>query len=482
MQTFEEICERYNVDPNDVVYYFVLSDGSPRLIMRDDFNEVYSCLLDDESDVRLIYGGRGSGKSSDESKRCVASTFSGHNWLVVRYYKLDLRNSCFNEITSVIYDWGLENEFTIDKQTMTITCKHNNRQILFGALEEPRRLKSLKPKAGILTNIYMEEADECPTLNTFTMLQACLRGFDKEAYRRGDPQPHKSIDLLFNPILPTHWMQGYFFKPLWRHPDVRSIEKLKSLTLKDKTARGKVDGFSVFMLKTTYVDNRFLTKKDILLRENATGQRMWVDTLGNQGSLGETVFIQGEHWRTDDFDELRAKGELPEFWNIRQGVDFGWTNPCAYIKLHLDTQNKRIYVFDEFYIRHATTDAFGKIIKPKCAGRVVYCDSAEPDRINTLKRYGIAADKCKKGKAKGNKQAVTRRIDWLHEYEIIIDYRCTNLIEEMRLYRWETDSAGNKLEVPVKENDHGIDAMCYALGHDIFGGGTLTGSTYSFWR
>lgn len=480
--TLEEICERYNVDPNDVVYYFVLSDGSPRLIMRDDFNDVYSCLLDDDSDVQIVYGGRGSGKSSDIVKRIVASVFSNHNWLVVRYYKLDLRNSCFNEIVAVIDDWGLEKEFTVDKQTMTITCKYNGRQIMFGALEEPRRLKSLKPKVGILTDIFIEEADECPNLATFTMLQACLRGFDKDAWKRKLPQPHKRIVLAFNPILPTHWMQGYFFKPLWKHPDVQSVKQLKTLKLKDKIAKGYVDGFKVFILKTTYVDNRFLTEKDIALRENATGQRMWVDTLGNQGSLGETVFIQGEHWRSADFDEMKANGELPEFWNVRQGVDFGWVNPCAYIKLHLDTEHRKIYVFDEFYIRKATTDEFAKMIRKRCEGRVVYCDSAEPDRINTLRRYGIAAEKCKKGKAKGNKQAVTRRIDWLHDYEIIIDYRCTNLIEEMRLYRWETDSEGHRLEIPVKENDHGIDALSYAVGYDIFAGGALDGVSFSFWR
>lgn len=482
MLSLVEVCERYNVNPKDVVYFFTLSDGAYRLILKDDFNEVYSCLLDDDSDVQIVFGGRGSGKSSDIVKRIVATTYSGHNWLVVRYYKLDLRNSCFNEIVAVIDDWGLEKEFRIDKQTMTITCLHNKRQIIFGALEEPRRLKSLKPKVGILTDIFIEEADECPTLSTFTMLQACLRGYDKDAWRRKMPQPHKRIVLAFNPILPTHWMQAYFFKPLWRHPDVRSIEQLKSLKLQDKIAKGVVDGLKVTMLKTTYVDNRFLTKEDIAQRENATGQRMWVDTLGNQGSLGETVFIQGDHWRIEDFDELRRKGKLPEFWNIRQGVDFGYVNPCAFIKLHLDTHDKKIYVFDEYYVRRATTEDFAKMIRPRCEGRVVFCDSAEPDRINILRRCGISANKCKKGKAKGNKQAVTRRIDWLHDYEILIDCRCRNLIEEMRLYRWETDAEGHRLEIPVKENDHGIDAMSYALGYDIFAGNSVEGVTYSFWR
>ena len=279
MPSFEEICARYEVNPQDVVYCFTLSDGTYRLIMKDGFNPVYSVLWDDDSDIQISFGGRGSGKSNDMSRRIVATNYAGHNWLVTRYFKVDLKMSCFNEILSVIDDWGLTAEYTVDKTTLTITCKHNGRQIIFGALEEPRRLKSIKPKVGVLTDIFMEEADECPNLASFGMLQACLRGIDKEAAKRGLPQPHKRVVLAFNPILPTHWMHEYFFKPLWKHPDVKSVEELKKLKLKDKVAKGVVDGLKVTMLKTTYVDNKFLTEEDIRQRESATGQRMWVDTL-----------------------------------------------------------------------------------------------------------------------------------------------------------------------------------------------------------
>lgn len=35
---------------------------------------------------------------------------------------------------------------------------------------------------------------------------------------------------------------------------------------------------------------------------------------------------------------------------------------------------------------------------------------------------------------------------------------CANLIDELKVYRWRTDSAGNVLDVPEDANDHGIDA------------------------
>lgn len=93
MPNFEEICAQYDVRPQDVVYCFTLSDGSHRLIMKDGFNPVYSVLWDDDSDIQISFGGRGSGKSNDMSRRIVADNYNGHNWLVTRYFKVDLKTS-----------------------------------------------------------------------------------------------------------------------------------------------------------------------------------------------------------------------------------------------------------------------------------------------------------------------------------------------------------------------------------------------------
>ena len=61
---------------------------------------------------------------------------------------------------------------------------------------------------------------------------------------------------------------------------------------------------------------------------------------------------------------------------------------------------------------------------------------------------------------------------------LIVDQRCTNLIEELKMYSWEEDAMGNRLEIPKKEYDHGIDAMSYALGYDIFAGTKFEASMY----
>ena len=176
-----------------------------------------------------------------------------------------------------------------------------------------------------------------------------------------------------------------------------------------------------------------------------------------------------------DLNEMRSKGEIPPFKrNLYNGIDFGYNDPNVLIQCYLDKEKRRIYVYNEVYKKQCTTNAFGKEVSRYLHGQIVYCDNAEPDRIQELRELGIHADKCRKGKAKGAKTAKQRRIEWLHDYVIYVDVSCANLIDELKVYRWRTDSAGNVLDVPEDANDHGIDALSYALGYEIFPGMSLS--------
>ena len=48
-------------------------------------------------------------------------------------------------------------------------------------------------------------------------------------------------------------------------------------------------------------------------------------------------------------------------------------------------------------------------------------------------------------------------------YKIVIDIRCQNFINEIQQYHWKEDKNGNVLEIPVKEKDHLLDALRYAV-------------------
>jgi phage terminase large subunit len=92
----------------------------------------------------------------------------------------------------------------------------------------------------------------------------------------------------------------------------------------------------------------------------------------------------------------------------------------------------------------------------------ITADSAEPKSIDELKSLGIRV----KGAAKG-KDSVKNGIQWIQDLEIIIHPRCVNFITEISNYTWDTDKFGTKLNVPVDDCNHLMDAMRYALEKHI---------------
>ena len=88
----------------------------------------------------------------------------------------------------------------------------------------------------------------------------------------------------------------------------------------------------------------------------------------------------------------------------------------------------------------------------------ITADSAEPKSIDELKSLGLRV----KGATKG-KDSITNGIQWIQDLEIIVDPRCVNFLTEISNYTWDSDKFGNKLNVPIDNFNHLMDAMRYAL-------------------
>ena len=309
---------------------------------------------------------------------------------------------------------------------MAITCTLNNRQILFAGLDDSEKIKSVTPIDGVLHRIWIEEATE----------------IKREAYKqltkrlRGNSSIQKCVILSFNPILRSHWIYTEFFNE-WQD-DKQSFENEK-----------------LSILKTTYKDNLFLTEDDRKQLEDETDPYYYqVYTLGNFGILGHVIF---KNWHVEDL-----KDRIPHFDNIRCGCDFGWVDPTAMIKLHLDKNRKKIYVFEEVYQQYMTDSELLKTSKRFFGNNYVTCDSADPKSIDFLANNGIRAVPAVKGG-----DSIMRGIRWLQDYEIIIDVRCQNFKNEVEQYHFAEDKFGNVLEKPVDANNHLVDCCRYACEDDI---------------
>ena len=54
-------------------------------------------------------------------------------------------------------------------------------------------------------------------------------------------------------------------------------------------------------------------------------------------------------------------------------------------------------------------------------------------------------------------------IQWIQDLEIVIHPRCTNFLTEISNYTWDEDRFGNKINKPIDDFNHLMDAMRYAL-------------------
>lgn len=393
-------------------------------------NDAYIPHLDNFSRTQIFYGGSSSGKSWFLAQRCVLDVIAGgRNYLVCRQVARTIRSSVFQQIERVIRESNLLDYFTINKSDALITCK-NGYQILFAGMDDVEKIKSIVPAIGVITDIWIEEATETE------------RGDVKDLYKRqrgGDESVLKRMTLSFNPILQIHWIYEEFFRSVaWA--DDQNFFQNNDLSI----------------LKTTYKDNRFLTKQDRYDLENEKDTyRYNVYTLGNWGVLGYLIFT---NWRVEDLS-----GQHDQFTNHRNGLDFGYSHdPAALWVSHYDRDRKTIYLYDELYQRGLTNDRLAEGVKEKIGRGLVVCDSAEPKSIAELQSYGVTAIESRKGK-----DSVLNGIQWLQAQTIVIDKNCVNAKNEIMTYHWEEDAGGNPLPKPIGTNDHLIAAGRYAHEMDM---------------
>jgi phage terminase large subunit len=354
----------------------------------------------------------------------VKDVIEGHNYLITRNVARTIRSSVFNQIVKTINAMGLAKQFSITQDSMTITCKKNNKQILFAGLDDVEKLKSVTPIDGVITDIWIEEATET-AYEAYKQLTKRLRG-------KTDNNIPKRMILSFNPVLQTHWIYREFFG---KWDDSKRIYRDKKLLI----------------LKTTYKDNKFLTRDDIDALESETDSYFYnVYTLGNWGVLGNLVF---KNWRTEDLGS-----KIASFDKIYNGLDFGFSaDPNALVRLHVDQARKQMFIFDELYKCEMQDDELAEELKSRLGTQYVTCDCAEPKSIADLNRRGVRAIPARKGP-----DSINFGIRFLQGYEIIVDIRCQNFKNEIQAYHWAEDKYGNALRKPVDKDNHLMDALRYA--------------------
>ena len=142
-------------------------------------------------------------------------------------------------------------------------------------------------------------------------------------------------------------------------------------------------------------------------------------------------------------------------------VDFGFTNPCAVLHAKLDRDNS-YWITEEFYKTGRTEEQIGDYVKT-CGFNGVAPDPESPSAIEVLNQKGVNVMEVVKGR-----DSIKSGIDAIRALfkgnKIHIHRSCINLIQELETYSYPEKSVNhNEPEVPIKENDHALDALRYLI-------------------
>lgn len=204
---------------------------------------------------------------------------------------------------------------------------------------------------------------------------------------------------------------------------------------------------------STYKDNPFLTPAQVEDIEKGKKNKNWWRVYG----LGLTGQLEGVIYQFEQIDRMPDNAGLVRIG----GLDYGFTNSkTAGVDILADVRRKELYLDEMFYntgmlnsdiIRALNAHGFPK------KGPRLYADCAEPKSNEEIKRAGFNVFGSYKGKS------IEEQIAFVQGWKIYVTKRSVNLIKEGRNYIWDTDADGNKLNVPIKDFDHGMDAMRYAV-------------------
>ena len=372
---------------------------------------------------RAVKGSRRSKKSKTMALWTIYSImkYPNSNMLVVRKTYRTLKDSCYTELKWAIKRLKVEQWWDMKESPLEMTYKPTGQKIYFRGLDDPLKITSIAVETGVLSWMWIEEAYEITKEEDFdtlaeSMLGDCPAGLFKQ------------ITLTFNPWNEHTWLKKRFFD----NPDDDTLA-----------------------LTTTYKCNEWLSQADIKVFEKMkerNPRRYQVAGLGNWGVIDGLVY---ENWHEQEFklDDVRA---LPSAF----GLDFGYTNdPSAFFAGFIDTANKRIYVWDEMYKKGLSNKRIFEELTSMGYGKErITADSAEPKSIDELKGLGLRVTGARKGK-----DSVINGIQFVQDFEIIVHPRCVNFITEIGNYTWDTDKFGNKLNRPIDDFNHLMDAMRYAL-------------------
>ena len=371
---------------------------------------------------RWLYGGRGGAKSySGAEVAAIWAAIEPMRVLCVREFQASIAESFHAELKAAIANlpW-LEAQYDVGRDYLR---SRRGSEFIFRGLR--RNTQSIKSLAGIDLTI-VEEAEDVPEESWLALEATVFRKPKSELWAFWNPRDKGSpVDKRFIHSPPSNgigakvdWSDNPFF------PD-----GLKELREREQSRL-----------------------------DPATYAHVW----------------EGEYLEASEVQVFFGKVRVDEFtpgkeWDgPYQGLDFGFRpDPLAAVRVWLHAD--RVWIEREAYGQGVEIDGMTEFVEAGIPGFGDFparADSAEPKTISYAKRNGMP----KLEPVKKWANSVQEGVRWLRGHEeIVIHPRCKGCIRDFRLYSHKTNQAGDILTDMIDADNHGPDAVRYALAPLIKG-------------
>lgn len=388
----------------------------------------------------LVSGPAGTGKSRAclEKLHLAALKYPGMRGLIVRKTQTSLGGSALDTwrkfVIAELVDVGGVAYYGGSGEEPAQYRYRNGSRIVIAGLDKASKIMSSE-----YDMIYVQEAIEL-TEDDWEALTTRLRN---------GVMPYQQLLADTNPDTPTHWLKV------------------------------RCDSGKTVMLESRHEDNPTITPEYMAKLDALSGVRYQ--------RLRKGMWVAAEGIIYEEYDpavHLIDPFEIPDSWTRYWAVDFGYTNPFV-CQWWAEDPDGRLYLYRERYCTRHTVDQHAALIRTYMEDeprpRAVICDHDAEGRATLEKELGISTTAAQKTVTDGI-QAVQRRLRpagdgrprlylfrnsvGVRDQELVDAHKPACTAEEIPGYIWSDKIAK---EQPVKENDHGADAMRYMVAERDLG-------------
>lgn len=388
--------------------------------MKVQFNKRLS-LLFKKARYKVIYGGRGSGKSHGVAEALILIARSEtKRILCTREFQASISDSVKKLLVDKIDKFGFANEFTVTETSI----KHNTTKSEFIFKGLAKHINSIKSMEGI--DICWIEEGQTISENSLDILIPTIRKegseiwitfnpeyFDDPVYQRFVHEPPNDGETIVEFI---NWNHNPWF------PEVLDFERKK--------------------MQSTDLD-RYNWIWEGELRKNSDAQ-----------ILRGKVVVRECKPNDDDF--------------LYQGLDYGFSNdPAGFIRCWI--RGNTLYIDHAFYGKGIENDELIDWMAacPSYGDYEIYADNARPETTSYLAKRRTPSGRYYVEISSADKwpNSIEDGIAFLRSFdEIVVHPRCGDFITESRRYSYKVDPKTGEVSRKIVDKDnHLIDALRYAL-------------------